>query len=153
MKKNILILSLDNKLAKKAAKKVADLLSMHFLDVDELINYELINKDEIEIKCGAEYLKKLEEGCVSNAVEFENCVTVVSIDTFLSNDISVKFENHNQFFLGTSQAGFKEANAGNDKNLVFNDISTFLKNSCNEYISCDNLNVNQIADKIIKKLS
>lgn len=86
MKKNITIVCLDDSLRKNVAKEFAKTTNMLYLDVDELLDFELLDRKLVAIKCGDEYLKEAEKKCLQRVAEYENCVFAISCDIFLANN-------------------------------------------------------------------
>lgn len=100
MKKNITLVCLNDFIRKETAKQLAKLRHMNYLDVDELLDFD-VNKKQVSILCGDEYLMKLEKDCVERISEYTNCVFSISADMFLANDNRYYLENSNIIYLAT----------------------------------------------------
>lgn len=85
MKNNICVIGLANKYTKHIASRLARTLEMYFADVDDLIDFDVISKEETINLCGREYLEKIERKKVKQAVSFEN--TLVTLNHTLLNDV------------------------------------------------------------------
>lgn len=79
MKSNLVLLCAENTFKKKIAKELAESLDMNFVDVDDLINYELDDSKNIIEKAGMEYFKQQQNNIIKRIFTFEN--TIVSIET------------------------------------------------------------------------
>lgn len=101
MSRNITIICLNDFLRKEVGKEVAKNNNMFYLDIDELIDFELISRNQVSIKCGDEFLHKLEQECVMRVAEYENCVYSISPDMFLANNNRVYLENTSIIYLNT----------------------------------------------------
>lgn len=77
---------LNDFLRKDIAKSFAKKNKMLYLDIDELLDFELLDRKVVALKCGDEYLKKLEKECLERVAEYENCVFSLSCDLFLANN-------------------------------------------------------------------
>ena len=84
MKSRICLLGLNRSFNNKTAINLAKKLDMFFADIDELVEYEIINPSQVEATCGKEYLQKLQRGCVKRASSFEN--SILTMNYYLLND-------------------------------------------------------------------
>lgn len=105
MKKNITIVCLNDNIRIDCAREFAKANQMFFLDVDDLLDFELIDRKMVSIKYGDECLTKLEKECMERVANYENCVYSVSCDLFLAND--------NRFFLEDTEIVYLETHLEN----------------------------------------
>ena len=85
MKPNVILIGFDQIFNKKIGMYLADKLDMFFVDVEELIEYNLINSKEALLKCGRDYIEKEERKTVRSVSEYENTIASISYDIFLNN--------------------------------------------------------------------
>lgn len=138
LKKNITIVCLNDFLRKETGKEFAKCYNMHYLDVDELIDFELISRRQVSIKCGDEFLNRLEKECVARVAEYENCVYSISPDLFLANNNKAYLENSYIIYLNTDMHNIDISKIRN-KNAkekaiqymeVFENVNGFLIATC-----------------------
>lgn len=127
---------------------------MFFLDVDELLEYELAEKDEIILKCGEEHYKQLEQKTIKSASTFENTVAVINYDMFCA-------DGNYKFFLKTAYIFYIELpkqyfENHADENIInkiaYEDRSKKLESICNFKISLKGKHHNKAVNQIIKYL-
>lgn len=82
MKKNVLLVGLVNSFNKQVAYEVSNQLSTFFLDVEDMLAYEIIDKENMLQTCGIDYLTNTEKKCVKNALSFEDTIINISYETF-----------------------------------------------------------------------
>lgn len=138
MKKNITIVCLNDFIRKETGKEFAKNNNMHYLDVDELIDFELISRRQVSLKCGDEFLNRLERECIERVAEYENCVYSISPDLFLANDNKVYLENSYIIYLNTDLHSIDISKIRNKNERVkvqqemevFDNINGFLVATC-----------------------
>lgn len=77
-KTNICIIGLTKLFTDEVCKQLSSGLEMFYANVDELLEYELQDKNKIEEICGREYLVKEELSVIKRACSFDN--TIINID-------------------------------------------------------------------------
>lgn len=75
MKGNICVIGLVKSYTKNIAKKVSDKLDMFFGDLDELMEFDLIDLNNVKNICGQEYVDKVEQSKMKMLVSFENTLS------------------------------------------------------------------------------
>ena len=78
MKTNITIISLLSDFSKDVSKALADKLEMYYVDVQGLMEFNLINDDEVVKLCGADYLETLQAKAIKEVSGYDNAV--ISVD-------------------------------------------------------------------------
>lgn len=136
---------------KEIAYLLSEKLDMYFLDLPALIDYELIDKEEIVNKCGLEYFNKLETNVVENASTFENTVIYISHDLFFSKGRHY-FDKNLKIYLAFDKNYFEKNNTNIVDNLAFADRDKFLKKICNVKVELKNKNKQVAVSQILKKL-
>lgn len=86
MKSNITLIALNAKFKKEIAKKLAEKLGMFYVDVNEMIKYDLLNINQVISVAGIDYYNKVESKTVASISTFENALITVENDTFFNND-------------------------------------------------------------------
>ena len=83
-KKNICVIGMSPEFADSIAELLADKLDMFFANVNDLIEFDLIDVAETEVVCGRDYLLKIEQKKVKEVCSYEN--TIVTMDYSILND-------------------------------------------------------------------
>ena len=117
---------------------------MFFVDVKELIEYDLVNSKEALLRCGKEYIEKEERKTVRNVSEYENTVVNIPYDLFVNNRDFFKNNNINIFIKPFKVDDIDMLVMEDRIALLKNDYKIFIENSENSVESCYN--------KIITKL-
>lgn len=138
MSRNITIVCLNDFLRKEAGKELAKINKMFYLDIDEMLDFELISRSQVSIKCGDEYLHKLEQDCIKRVAEYENCVYSISPDMFLANDNKVYLKDTSVVYLNTDMHNIDVSKIRNKNEKikimqdmeVFDNINGFLIATC-----------------------
>lgn len=81
----ILIVSLCNDFSKEVGNVLSQTLGMMFCDIDDLFEYELIDKDKIQQISSKEYMRERERKVMRHFASFENVVGVVGFEEFVNN--------------------------------------------------------------------
>ena len=84
MKSNICFVSLNNTFTKSVANSFASYTDMYFADIEELMQFDLIDVANAMDICGIEYIKKIEHGKIKNVCTYDN--TCVSVNYEMLND-------------------------------------------------------------------
>lgn len=85
LKKNITIICLSTKFRQSVAKKLADELEMFYADVNDIMEYNLINSEMLE-KAGQEYFDENERKTIKTIASYENTVLTLNYSTLNKND-------------------------------------------------------------------
>lgn len=144
MKPNLVVVGFEYEFNKKLCIYLADKLDMFFVDVKELIEYDLVNSKEALLRCGKEYIEKEERKTVRNVSEYENTVVNIPYDLFVNNRDFFKNNNINIFI--------KPFKADDIDMLVMEDRIALLKNDCKIFIENRENSVENCYNKIITKL-
>lgn len=143
MKPNVILIGFDQIFNKKIGMYLADKLDMFFVDVEELIEYNLINSKEALLKCGRDYIEKEERKTVRSVSEYENTIASISYDIFLNNKHF--FEGNNIKIL------LRPKKVNQVEKIALEDRITLLLPDCDYYI--DNYqNVEDCFKAIISKI-
>ena len=81
MKSNITFIALNNSFKKNIAKQLAEKLEMFYIDINELINYNLHNVAEVISLAGLEYYNEVETKTVASISSYEN--SLITLNSFI----------------------------------------------------------------------
>lgn len=85
MDKKYLIVGLLDDKRKLIAQLLADKLSFIYLNIDELIDYQLVNKKNLAL-AGRDYFDKIQYSCIRQATDCVNTVATLSTELYLYAD-------------------------------------------------------------------
>ena len=143
---NIVLVSLNDGLARSVARSLADSLDMLSADCHEMIVYSLANPKEVVDKCGFEYYKKREKGVVRNCSEYLDTVISISFDLFKAyNEF---FENSLIVYLALPHG--LEDNVPNE--IDFDTRDAFLKENAQVVVGFAQISTKQFLGLTLKKL-
>lgn len=161
MKEGLCILGLCKNLTNKVSQNLAKKLEMFYLDVDELIDYELMNQVYIEEQCGKEYLLKLQRTTVKRALSFENSLLTMNY-SLLNDNIILNYiqEKCLVVFVELSKENYAKKVKYDKKSKLKNILETYIydernlicKDIADISLNVDGLSYLQIANLIIKSL-
>ncbi len=134
MKKNIAIICLNDYLRKETAKQLAKIKKMHYLDIDELVDFELISRKQVALQCGDVFLKKIERECISRVMEYESCVFSISVDLYLANDNSILLNDCKIVYLSTEMHKIDLSTVKNKKEKLKLQQAMDINNNINEFL-------------------
>ena len=160
MKKNITIISLASSFKKHIAKKLADELEMIFADVNELMEYNLIN-DEMLAVAGQEYYDKNERKTLQTIASYENTILTVDFSTLnKSNNIDILKQNSLIIYLALNFEDLQNINKNElDKSqiklndIAFKDRNLLLKNYADIIVDVDSLDLSKVIEKILAEIT
>ena len=147
IEKNILIVGLVDEFLDKISSTLAFNLNKYYLNIDELINYYISEKQKMLELCGVEYFEEQERKVITSLKDYENTLMFAKFSTF-SSYIDTFKENciiiYVQINMKSIKKNKKDKFATENLNfLVFQERETFLKNNCNNVIKCDINNLDE----------
>lgn len=163
MKTNITIVCFVNSFEKKVAKALADDLELYYVDVNDFMEFNLINSSEVLTTCGADYLTKIERKTVKTVSEFEN--TVITLDTnmlFDKENIKSLKETSIMVYIQVINKAFENEikNAATEdkahlevQGLVFEEREKQLLTACDIVVPSNNLNEKSTIKKVVKAIN
>ena len=146
----ILVVSDCVKFTKNIGKQLSQSLGMMFCDVDDLVEYELIDKDKIKEICSADYLKDREKKVMQHFASFENVVGSVDAAYFLKNSKILK-KNTLVVFVKLPKS-FVDCNASEIEKLSQTDRETRLQSLANATVVVRKTDDKFVCEKIIETL-
>ena len=158
---NITLLALNKNLQKSIAKKLAKKLGMFFVDVNDLIKYELEDIEKVISIAGIEYYNKVEHKIVKSVCGYENAVISINIDT-LNKDSNIEKIKQSSLviFLKTSFNYLKQKLTTKQKDKyeneinisVFEERNKILSSISNIIIDIDELSDKKVLDLIVNEI-
>ena len=82
------MVGLDYEFIKSVANELANKFDMFFLDVNDLIEYNLMDTKNVKVTCGVEYFEKVEKKIALSVAEYENTVINFPYSLFLNANFS-----------------------------------------------------------------
>ncbi len=149
----IVITGLMEKFNGVVATLICEKLGMYFLDVSQLYEFEIAQKDEVILKCGIDYLKKLESKLIDSVTGYENTVVLMSYDLYVSNGNYKKFSpKAYTFYIKFPKSFFEQENSNIINKIAYIDRDKFLTDNCECIISLRGRHHNKALKEIIKYL-
>lgn len=122
MKNNLVILCLNKNYSKSIGKQLADSLELFFVDLNDILEYNLINNNMLQ-NSGLKYYQKERQKTINSITTYENSLVCGSIDLFFDNDNISKFkQNFVILYLQLKKDDLQKLNmqdsTQNSKNLI-----------------------------------
>ncbi len=86
MKTNIVLVSLLDDLNKEVSIKIAKDFDLYLADMSEILEYNLMNAEEIKTVCGEDYLNSLKNKAIKDVATYENTLISISYGLFVDKD-------------------------------------------------------------------
>lgn len=153
---NILIVCLDKVLRHDIIRALSKELQFLYADIDEILEYEMLNNQPASIQESSSMLNSLEQSSIDRALGFNKCVLGISRELFVSNDNFAIFKMP-KIFIGVSKA-FLIARSKNDVNrleqelLMFDMVDNLVKQNCDIVIEKGVMSPEEICREILSKL-
>lgn len=156
MKTNLCIIGLARDLLKDVAYQLSLKLDMFYADVNDLLQFELVNIDDVIDKCGAPYVAKLEGKKVKTVATFDNTVYTMEFATLNANmeEKAIK-ENAILIFLDVPKIHCKEKKSSSlhkINNLMLKDRKRICEECCDIKVSCRKLEIDHILHNIYQAI-
>lgn len=155
MNSKILIFGLDYSLTKSIAKKISDRLDMYFLDIKDLISYNLQDESHIKQTAGVDYYNNQLYKLATGVSFYEN--TLVNFEYDLLLDEKIYKELKNNFTIVFFNFSYDLLNSRNNKDefenlnttlMVYDEVTALCKNISN-YVIDASLNIEENVDKFL----
>ncbi|MBQ8522289.1 MAG: hypothetical protein IJ458_01335 [Clostridia bacterium] len=144
---NLLVVCADKDLRKDLSRVLGAELNFLYVDVDDVLDFELLNQKDITLSKANDVLKQLERKSIDRVLGFKNCIITMSRDLFISNDNLKLFKDIKKVFVSLSKSYFVARFKGDDKYKLEHELILFDK--INKLIS---INCDIVVDKDIKSL-
>lgn len=148
MKSNITLIALCNSFKKEIANNLANKLGMFYIDINELLNYQLQNIAEVISKAGIEYYNEEETKTVKMISSYENSLITLDLDTFFNNK-NYKFLKQTSLFI------YLKIDYDNYKKIIDNELpaKTKIEKSLNKKVFYERDKIIQQKSEIIVELN
>lgn len=159
MRGNILFIGLDYEFAKKVANQVAERFDMFFLDVQDLIEYSLIDPQNVKLVCGMDYFEKEETRIALSVKNYENTVINFPYSLFLKeNNSKVLKQDSLIIYLKLDKKSLLELNKNKKESnildleiLTFSELNKIIKSKVNLVVNTD-YNVDLCVEKVLETI-
>ena len=145
--KNILIVCADKQLRKDLSKALATELKCLYLDANELLDFEMLNRQEVALSQMGEALSLMEQDTLKRVMEFKNCVITISHDLFVSNDNYKLLDGVVKCYLKLSKSYIVAKTSKADKHKLEQELNMFDEISNVIAANCD-----FVVDKSVKSI-
>ena len=159
MKSNILLVGLDYDFIKNVANELANKFDMFFLDVNDLIEYNLIDTKNVKVTCGVEYFEKVEKKIALSVAEYENTVINFPYSLFLNANFSnILSERALTIFIKMDKETLVKENFRKGENklsieiLTCDELNKLLEEKVDLTVGNSTLNTKICIDDIVEKL-
>ena len=159
MKNNIAVIGLVGNFKKTVAKTLADKLEMVFADVNDIMEFNLINANMID-KVGQEYFDKNETKTVKMLASYENSVITLNFSTLNKNSNAEYLKkscvivylklNYSQFELLNHIENYGALASINEK--TFNDRDKLMEKMCDISVEIHDLDATSVVNHILMGL-
>ena len=134
------------------------MLDCIYLDIDDMLYFEILNHQDLELARAGDALRKLQQDCIRRANEYKNCILTMTNDLFVANDNFKLFNENVKIFIALSKSYFIAKSKTDDKHRLdqqlslFNQVNLLIKNNCNYIIDKDAKTVDEICQDIFLML-
>ena len=160
MKKNITIICLVNDYKKRVAKALADELEMFYADVNEIMEYNLINDEMLE-KAGQQYFDENESKTVKTIASYDNTILTLNFSTLnKGNNLDILKKDSLIIYLKLNFLKFCELNRyENKKSLIkineieFEDRNTYISSFADIIVNVVHAELSSVVNEIINDIN
>ena len=148
----------DKELRKDLSRVLATELKFLYVDVDEVLDFEILNQQDVKLAEAKDVLKNLERKSIDRVLNFDNCIITISRDLFVSNDNFLLMKNCKKVFLPLPKAYFVARNNGGDvykleqELAMFDHINKLVSVNCDIIIDKKIQSIQELTKQIIDKL-
>lgn len=161
MKKNICIIGLATNFTKTISKLLSDKLEMFYADVNDLLNFDLLDIKEVEKVSGKDYILKQETSKVKTVSTYENTIITVSYNSLVQNENYEFFKPNTLIIYAKLTPILYEQAIKQDKltknqriiaTAVFSDRNKFCEKISNLTVELKSLNENEEVENLIASI-
>ncbi|MBQ9786123.1 MAG: hypothetical protein IJW25_01500 [Clostridia bacterium] len=145
MMESIFLVGLDYELVKRIAHKCSIKLDRHFLDVNALIEYSLVDTEKLKSVCGVEYFENEQKKIIKSLNGYENVLISFPYSLLLSDEYYEYIKNSNIVFLEIDKQTLNKTNKSrpNENNLsiellAYDEFTKTLKDRANVIFKAKN---------------
>lgn len=155
---NIVIVCEDKDLRKDVSRVLATELNFLYVDINEILDYELLLNQEVLLLEANNVLQNLEKKSIERALSLNDSIITLSRDVFVSNDNFRLFKDCKKVFIELSKGYFVARYKGDKSKLeqdavLFDKINKIVGANCNITIEKHILTIQEISSEIIKQLN
>jgi len=154
---NILIVCSDKELRKDLSKSLASELKFLYVDVDEVLDFEMLNNSQVNLTQANEVMKMLERKSINRVLGFKDCIVTMSRDLFVSNNNFALMKDYFKVFISLSKSYFIAKNSKDmykleQELLMMDKINQLVGLNCHITIEKNIQSVQQLSYEIINQL-
>ena len=160
-KANICVIGLSKLFTDYICKQLSIRLDMFYANVEDILQFELMDMEKVEAICGIEYLMKEERSVIRRVCSYDN--TLINIDySCLNNEYNIEVirENCLIIYLKLDEKRFKKEQDKESINQSVKEINQDLLKDrdfmCCKFaditVDCEEYNENELSDIIIEKI-
>ncbi len=156
---NIVIVCADKQLRKDVAKVLGKELNFLYVDIEDMLGYEVLKQQEVSLTEAKVKMQQLEKNIIKRALEFKNCIVTISRDLFVSNDNFLMLSNTKKIFINLSKSHFVVRSKIDDKYrieqelLMYDKINKLITINCDMVIEKEMLTIEEMINEINKKIN
>ena len=154
--KNILIVCADKDLRKDLSKSLASKLKCLYLDIDELVDIEILNRQDVKLSEAQDFMHEIEFKSINRAMAFENCITTISHSMYVGNDNFKLFNNVYKIYVKLSKSYFIAKSSQVDKLeqelCLFEQIDKLITNNSDIVVEKEAKSISQLCVEIISNI-
>ena len=145
-------------LRKDLSKVLSNELDFLYIDVDEVLDFEMLNQQDINIEDAKNVLRDLEKKSINRALGFNNCVITMSRDLFIANNNFLSINNCKKIVIYLPKSYFVARNNIGDINrleqelLLFDKINKLVEINCDIMVDMGVKSIDEVCNEIIDKL-
>ena len=152
---NILIVCADKILRRDIIRVLSKELGFLYADIDEILDYEILNNSSTVLDEANEKLNNLERYSITRALEFGKCVLGISNELFISND-NFNMLKMPRVFISLSKAHLIarskwDMNRLEQELLMFDKIDKLVKQNCNIIIDKGVKSIEEVCQEILSQ--
>ena len=143
---NILLVGLDSKFNTAVAEQLALRLQMHYTSCEDIVQYQVQERDLILQRVGVAYLKKREKSALKECAGYIDCVLSIGFELFKEN-----FKLFSQSVICYLKFG-KELIDDVKSKIAYDERNQFLEENSHTTITLQNKDKKQASKKLIEIL-
>lgn len=157
--KNILIVCPDKDLRKDLSKALSKELKCLYLDADELLDFEILNRQDIALTEARDALHEMEAETLRRVTGFKNCIITISHSLFVANDNFDLLKDLRRVNIVLPKSYLIAKTRKEDKYkleqelCLYNQINALVSANCDVTIEKDVISIPEMCQKIIFELN
>lgn len=162
MKTNIACVCFVEDFNKAISKMISDHLDLYYADVNDYLEFNMVNASEVISKCGVDYLEKLENDCVSSVASFENALISIEPRLYIKQkNAQALAKSSVVVYIKLDKKIFENYTAKLKKNkkeelqalsIVFEDYDKLCVNNCDIVVEVKSLNEKFAFKQVLKHI-